>query len=109
MKHKYFWLFSAIIVILFIVYLCFYTFTSIFWGYKLEYPSPNGEYCLEQRYTEWGPGYRGKTYLVCGDQRWFVDDWGPGYAGWLSDTQFYVGHDYTSGDDIIYSISDFAR
>ncbi len=96
----------AIILLLVLLYM----FCSDLWPYINDIPSPTGEYRLEQRYTDFlTPGYRGKTFLVCGNRRWFVEDVGPGCAGWLSDTEFFVGDRHGMDRSFYeeYSVFDF--
>ncbi len=94
-----------------IVMTLLYMFWSDLWPYIRDIPSPTGEYRLEQRYTDFiTPGYRGKTFLVYGGQYWFVDDVGPGSAGWLSDTEFFIGNRHHMKDRGFYqeySVFDF--
>ncbi len=96
MKKSYVWLTIGLLLLSFLGITLLQMFHSDFWPYTLRTPSPNGEYCLEQRYTDFGTvGYRGKTFLIHGKQRWFIDDVGPGHADWLSDTEFYIGQRFT--------------
>lgn len=100
-------LISGLILAL-IVTVLLYLFWSDLWPYSLDIPSPTGEYHLEQRYTDFlTPGYRGKTFLVYQDRRWFIDDVGPSYAGWLSDTEFFVGDRSFSDRSCEYSVFEF--
>lgn len=103
MKRKWFWVLGVTACVLPFLFLLFLSGEH----FTLQYPSPNGEYFLEQRCYEVGPGYYGKTYLAQGSRRWYVDNYGPGHAGWLSDTEFYVGS-YPYGDYTTFSVSDFA-
>ncbi len=96
------------LILTFIIMVLLYMFWSDLWPYSLDIPSPTGEYHLEQRYTDFlTPGYRGKTFLVYQDRRWFIDDVGPSYAGWLSDTEFFVGDRSFSGRSCEYSVFEF--
>lgn len=101
------WLISAFIAFV-AVMVSLYAFWSELWPYSLSIPSPTKEYYLEQRYTDFlTPGYRGKTYLVYQNQCWFIEDIGPGYAGWLSDTEFFVGDRHLESHSDTYSVFDF--
>ncbi len=103
-------LICLLVLALILLWVLLYMFYSDLWPYINDIPSPTGEYRLEQRYTDFlTPGYRGKTFLVCGNRRWFIDDVGPGSAGWLSDTEFFVG-DRSAKDHGFYeeySVFDF--
>ncbi len=103
-------LICLLVLALILLFVLLYMFCSDLWPYINDIPSPTGAYRLEQRYTDFlTPGYRGKTFLVCGNRRWFVDDVGPGYAGWLSDTEFFVGSRSEKGHGFYeeYSVFDF--
>lgn len=103
-------LICLLVLAIILLFVLLYMFCNDLWPYRLDVPSPTGEYRLEQRYTDFlTPGYRGKTFLVCENRRWFVDDIGPGYAGWLSDTEFFVGDRNEPESDLYreYSVFDF--
>lgn len=96
------------LVLLVVIMILLYLFWSDLWPYSLDIPSPTGEYHLEQRYTDFLTlGYRGKTFLVYQNRRWFLDDIGPGSAGWLSDTDFFVGDRNHADLCRQYSVFDF--
>ena len=109
-KHLPLSLLILAIALLVVVMILLYMFWSDLWPYSLDIPSPTGEYRLEQHYTDFlSPGYRGKTFLVCQNRRWFLDDIGPGYAGWLSGTEFFVGDRSVESLYREYSVFDFIQ
>ncbi len=106
-KTAWWGLLSAVFALGYPAVLALNLFWDGLWPYRLEEPSPTGEYVLEQRYTDFlTPGYRCRTYLVAGGRRYRVSDAGPGGAAWLSEDTFGVEYREYRWKNI-YSVADW--